>query len=98
MKRAAAAVFAALALAACGGAPTVASGAAAAAPVAPEPEIAAVHRAKCGACHAPILPGERDRATIEAAMRRHRNRLRLTDARWHELVAWLAPAGEAPKL
>ena len=55
-----------------------------------EPPIASVWRARCGACHAPVQPGERDTATLRAAMKRHEKRVRLTAKEWDALVTWLA--------
>lgn len=60
------------------------------------PPIARVHRSKCGACHAPVEPGTRSRADIEAALRRHRNRVHLTERQWADLVEYLAPLPHAP--
>ena len=78
-----------LACAACGGA-----GPGAAVPDEPPP-IARLHQAKCGACHEPVMPGDKPPAVIEAAMRRHRNRLHLREDEWAELVAWLSAPRDA---
>lgn len=51
--------------------------------------IAAVWRAKCGACHAPVEPGTRDPDALSAALGRHRKRVRLTEPEWVELARWL---------
>jgi hypothetical protein len=52
--------------------------------------IANVHRAKCGACHTRVEPGTRTRAQLEAALSRHRKRVRLTEAEWAEMIDYLA--------
>ena len=51
--------------------------------------IAAVHRRKCGNCHARVEPGSLPRATIEAALARHRRRAKLTEGQWAELIEFL---------
>jgi hypothetical protein len=58
-------------------------------PRAEEPPIAAVWRARCGACHAPVQPGERSAETLRAAAKRHEKRVHLAAAEWDALVAWL---------
>jgi hypothetical protein len=67
-------------------------GAKASDPRAAEPPIVAVWRARCGACHVPIQPGERTAPALRAAAKRHEKRVRLAAAQWDELIAWLAPA------
>jgi hypothetical protein len=59
-------------------------------PRAEEPAIASVWRARCGACHAPVQPGERSVATLRAAAKRHDKRVHLAAAEWDALIAWLA--------
>lgn len=59
-------------------------------PRADEPAIATVWRARCGACHAPVQPGERSAETLRAAATRHEKRVHLAAAEWDALVAWLA--------
>lgn len=55
--------------------------------------IATVHRRKCGNCHTRVEPGALPRATIEAAMARHRRRAKLTDGQWAELIEFLSRGG-----
>ena len=57
--------------------------------------IAAVHRRKCGNCHTRVEPGLLPRATIEAAMVRHRRRAKLTNDQWAELIEFLSRGGTA---
>ena len=52
--------------------------------------IASVHRRKCGNCHTRVEPGSLPRATIEAAMIRHRRRAKLTEGQWAELIEFLS--------
>jgi hypothetical protein len=52
--------------------------------------IAGLWRSRCGACHVPVEPGSRSQEVLREALRRHRKRLRLTDAQWSDLGAWLA--------
>ena len=59
----------------------------------PAASIATVHRRKCGNCHARVEPGSLPRATIEAAMVRHRRRAKLTDGQWAEMIEFLSHAG-----
>jgi hypothetical protein len=61
------------------------------APSAPEPAIAAVHRARCGACHVRVEPGTRTRDALTVALGRHRTRVHLSDAQWAALIEYLAP-------
>jgi hypothetical protein len=62
------------------------------------PPIAKVHRAKCASCHEPPEPGIRSRATLEAAVTRHRARLKLSSAEWAAMVDFLAtPASPRAK-
>lgn len=90
---------AALAAVAATGTGCASSSGAAPAPNDPSPEaaerahIAAVHKAKCGACHARVEPGTRSRAELEAALKRHRSRAKLSEREWGELVDYLAADG-----
>lgn len=59
-------------------------------PRADEPAIATVWRARCGACHAPVQPGERSEEALRAAAKRHEKRVHLAAAEWDALVAWLS--------
>jgi hypothetical protein len=59
------------------------------------PPIEATYKARCGSCHQRIEPGSHSREQLEAAFGRHRNRLRLTEAQWGQMVDFLA-APEAP--
>jgi hypothetical protein len=59
---------------------------------APIANIETVHRRKCGNCHTRVEPGSLPRATIEAAMVRHRRRAKLTAGQWVELIEFLSPA------
>jgi hypothetical protein len=77
-------------LVACGGA----GGSSAGAPEA-KSEIARLHKAKCGACHLRVEPGERSRAQLEAAFVRHRTRVHMSEERWGEMVDYLASPGDA---
>ena len=52
--------------------------------------VAGLWRSRCGACHVPVVPGARREEVLREALRRHRGRLRLTDAQWSDLGAWLA--------
>jgi hypothetical protein len=61
----------------------------------PTTSIAAVHRRKCGNCHTRVEPGLLPRATIEAAMVRHRRRAKLTNDQWAELIEFLSRGGPA---
>ena len=79
----------ALFIAACGGSSDGAS-----APRADEPPIAGVWRTRCGKCHVRVEPGTRSREHIEEALSRHKNRVRLRDPEWSELVDFLAPSPE----
>jgi hypothetical protein len=54
------------------------------------PEIARIHRARCGACHTRVEPGQRTREALKTALSRHRVRVRLTEAQWAEMVDYLA--------
>lgn len=56
----------------------------------PEPPIASAWRARCGACHMRVEPGTHGRAALEAAMRRHRKRTRLSDTQARQLVDFLS--------
>lgn len=57
--------------------------------------IVAVHKAKCGACHTRVEPGTRSRQDLEAALKRHRSRAKLSEREWAELVDYLAADGGA---
>jgi hypothetical protein len=83
-RRRCALAVAALGLAGC--APTTS------APRAEEPAIVSVWRARCGACHAPVQPGERSTATLRAASKRHAKRVHLSTAEWDALIVWLGRA------
>jgi hypothetical protein len=84
--------FAALFLtAACGGAQ---SGQTTASATPASSAIADTHRARCGACHKRVEPGERSRAEFETALSRHRKRVHLSEEQWAELVDYLG--GPAP--
>lgn len=61
-------------------------------PRAQEPPIASVWRARCGACHARVEPGEKSHATLRAAAKRHEKRVHLSADQWEALIAWLSPA------
>jgi hypothetical protein len=62
------------------------------------PSIAAVHVAKCGACHAPPDPKTRTREYLESALSRHRKRVRLTSEEWSEMTDYLAmPEGKTAR-
>ena len=52
--------------------------------------IVAIHRSKCGACHARVEPGSVARATAESAMQRHRRRAKLTERQWEDMVDYLS--------
>jgi hypothetical protein len=65
--------------------------------VSPLASIAAVHRRKCGNCHTRVEPGSLPRATIEAAMVRHRRRAKLTDGQWAELIEFLSRGPSEPR-
>lgn len=56
----------------------------------PEPPIASAWRARCGACHMRVEPGTHTRAALEAALRRHRSRTRLSDLQAGQLVDFLS--------
>jgi hypothetical protein len=60
-------------------------------------EIATLHRRKCGNCHTRVEPGALPRATIEAAMLRHRRRAKLTEEQWAELVEFLSRTPGEPR-
>lgn len=52
--------------------------------------ISKVHKARCGACHLRVEPGERSRAELETAFTRHRRRVHLSEVEWGEMVDYLA--------
>jgi len=62
----------------------------------PEPSpIARIHKAKCGACHQRVEPGQRTRAQLEDAFTRHRKRVHLTEEQWAQMVDYLAAPDDA---
>ena len=79
-------------------APFIACGGEATTPASAASRAAATWRDKCGACHVPVEPGSRDRGTIEAALAKHRRRVRLSEPEWSELVDFLAPSPSQPRL
>ena len=64
----------------------------------PASEVAETHRARCGACHVHVEPGERSRAELDLALARHRKRVRLTETEWAALVDYLAAAPQTSKI
>ncbi len=52
--------------------------------------IARLHKAKCGACHVRVEPGQRTRAQLQDAFTRHRTRAHLTDDQWAQMIDYLA--------
>ena len=64
----------------------------------PGSEIAQTHRARCGACHVHVEPGERTRQDLEGALSRHRRRVRLTEKEWAAMVDYLAAAPQTSKM
>ena len=52
--------------------------------------IAHIHKAKCGACHVRVEPGERTRAQLQDAFTRHRKRVHLTEEQWAQMIDYLA--------
>lgn len=79
------AVWVAAAASGCGSALGTA-GTAAASP----PRGERIWRSKCGACHVPVAPQTRDRATLEKALARHRARVHLSEPEWSSVVDFLA--------
>jgi hypothetical protein len=63
-------------------------------PEPPNDAIVAIHRSKCGACHARVEPGTVTRATAESAMMRHRRRAKLTERQWEDMVDYLSADGQ----
>jgi hypothetical protein len=53
--------------------------------------IARIHRSRCGACHLRVEPGTRSRATLEAALARHVDRVHLDKSDWSAMLDYLAP-------
>src|SRR5215472_5434090 len=53
-------------------------------------EIARIHRARCGACHVRVEPGQRSRHVLDSALSRHHKRVHLSDEEWGALVNYLA--------
>ena len=58
-------------------------------------DIGRFHKARCGACHQRVEPGERSRAYLERALTRHRKRVRASEAQWAELVEYLSTPKDA---
>jgi cytochrome c5 len=54
------------------------------------PEIARIHRSRCGACHQRVEPGARTRPVLEEALSRHHTRVHLTDEQWAAMIDYLA--------
>jgi hypothetical protein len=54
------------------------------------PAIAKVWMSRCGSCHLRVEPGARDRATLTAALSRHRSRVKMEELQWDSLVDFLA--------
>ena len=48
------------------------------------------YRAKCGSCHVPAEPGSVAPDALASVVDRHRHRVRLSDAEWRALAAFLA--------
>jgi hypothetical protein len=57
---------------------------------APNEAIVAIHKNKCGSCHARVEPGSLARATAESAMQRHRRRAKLSEREWEDMVDYLS--------
>ncbi|HNZ21811.1 MAG TPA: hypothetical protein PKL24_06690 [Polyangiaceae bacterium] len=53
-------------------------------------KIAAIHKSKCGSCHTRIEPGSMPRDELEAELKRHRSRVKLSEAEWAEMLDYLA--------
>ena len=60
------------------------------------PAIAAIHARKCGSCHTPPEPKSRTRVELDAALGRHKNRVRLTPAQWALMIDYLAASDAGP--
>jgi hypothetical protein len=56
----------------------------------PSEAIVAIHKSKCGSCHARVEPGSISRAAAESAMQRHRRRAKLTEREWEGMVDFLS--------
>lgn len=52
--------------------------------------ISQVHIDRCSNCHQRVEPGQRSRSTLQAALARHRKRVRLTDEQWTAMLDYLA--------
>jgi hypothetical protein len=55
-----------------------------------DPAIVAVYRSRCGTCHVPVEPGSRNRQDLDAAFKRHRSRVHLTNEQWQRMAEGLA--------
>jgi mono/diheme cytochrome c family protein len=51
--------------------------------------IVAVYQSRCGACHRPVPPGSEPSDRLQAELKRHRKRARLTEQEWAGLDAFL---------
>jgi hypothetical protein len=58
--------------------------------------IAAIHARKCGSCHTPPEPKSRTRVELDAALGRHKNRVRLTPAQWAIMMDYLTASDAGP--
>ena len=67
-----------------------------ASPGSTDTDIAAVHRARCGACHVPVMPGARSRDALEVALLRHRKRVHMIEADWTLMLDYLASRPKTP--
>ncbi len=57
-------------------------------------EVAAIHKAKCGACHKRVEPGLRTRDHLETALKPHRKRVPMTEENWSLLIDYLSADGK----
>jgi hypothetical protein len=55
--------------------------------------VVAIHRSKCGACHTPVEPGSVPRAEVASALQRHRQRAKLSEKDWSDMVEYLSSDG-----
>jgi hypothetical protein len=55
--------------------------------------VVAIHRSKCGACHTPVEPGSVPRAEVASALQRHRQRAKLSERDWADMVEYLSSDG-----
>jgi hypothetical protein len=60
------------------------------------PAIAAIHAKKCWSCHMPPEPKSRTRMELDAALGRHKNRVRLTPAQWAIMIDYLTSSDAGP--